>query len=165
MKTTLSLIVASAKNFAIGKNNHLLCSLPRDMAWFREHTLGKTVVMGRKTFESIGRPLPKRINIILSRQVSETFQDEKGVIWVNNLEAAVNNAESEEVMIIGGAEIYRQALPLADRIYFTEIQAELDGDSFFPAINLNDWQIKKDCFHEKDENNPYDLRFLILERD
>ena len=158
---TLSLIVATTQNNVIGKDNQMLWHLPADLAWFRQNTTGKPVIMGRKTFESIGRPLPKRINIVLSRQPFE----HEGVTWKDSLESAVNFVkDSEEIVLLGGGELFKQYLPKADKLYLTQIQAEIEGDTFFPELNWNEWKIEYDEYRQADENNVYDLRFLILVR-
>ncbi|MCK3658492.1 dihydrofolate reductase [Pasteurellaceae bacterium Pebbles2] len=158
---TFSLIVAATQNWVIGKDNQMPWHLPADLAWFRQNTQGKPVIMGRKTFESIGRPLPKRTNIVLSRSPFEF----DGVIWKNTLESAVDFVKDfDEIMLIGGGELFKQYLPKADKLYLTQIQTELDGDTFFPEINWNEWQIEFDETRPSDENNPYDLRFMILVR-
>lgn len=158
---TFSLIVATTLNHVIGKDNQMPWHLPADLAWFRQNTTGKPVIMGRKTFESIGRPLPKRINIVLSRQPYE----HEGVIWKDSLESAVDFVkDSEEIMLIGGGELFKQYLPKADKLYLTQIQAEIEGDTFFPEINWNEWNIEFEEYREKDENNPYDCQFLVLVR-
>lgn len=158
---TFSLIVATTLNGVIGKDNQMPWHLPADLAWFRKNTTGKPVIMGRKTFESIGRPLPKRINIVLSRQPYEY----EGVIWKNSLESAVDFIKDyEEIMLIGGGELFKQYLPQADKLYLTQIQAEIEGDTFFPTLNWAEWHIEFEEYRKKDENNPYDCRFLILAR-
>ncbi len=156
---SLSLIVAMTKNRVIGKDNQMPWHLPADLAWFRQNTTGKPVIMGRKTFESIGRPLPKRTNIVLSRQ---TFEHD-GVIWKDSLESAVDFVrDSEEIMLIGGGQLFNEYLSQADRLYLTEIQTELDGDTFFPSINWDEWHIEFEQYRPADEQNPYDCRFLVL---
>ena len=156
---SLSLIVAMTQNRVIGKDNHMPWHLPADLAWFRQNTTGKPVIMGRKTFESIGRPLPKRTNIVLSRQPFEY----DGVIWKDSLESAVDFVcDSEEIMLIGGGQLFNEYLSQADRLYLTEIQTELDGDTFFPSINWDEWHIEFEQYRPADEQNPYDCRFLIL---
>lgn len=158
---TFSLIVATTQNNVIGKDNQIPWHLPADLAWFRQNTTGKPVIMGRKTFESIGRPLPKRINIVLSRQPFE----HEGVTWKDSLESAVDFVkDSEEIVLIGGGELFKQYLPKADKLYLTQIQAEIEGDTFFPELNWNEWKIEYDEYRQADENNVYDLRFLILAR-
>ena len=156
---SLSLIVAMTKNRVIGKDNQMPWHLPADLAWFRQNTTGKPVIMGRKTFESIGRPLPKRTNIVLSRQPVEHY----GVIWKDSLESAVDFVrDSKEIMLIGGGQLFNEYLSKADRLYLTEIQTELDGDTFFPSINWDEWFIEFEQYRPADAQNPYDCRFLIL---
>jgi len=156
---SLSLIVAMTKNRVIGKDNQMPWHLPADLAWFRQNTTGKPVIMGRKTFESIGRPLPKRTNIVLSRQPFE----HDGVIWKDSLESAVDFVrDSEEIMLIGGGQLFNEYLSQAARHSLTEIQTELDGDTFFPSINWDEWHIEFEQYRPADAQNPYDCRFLIL---
>lgn len=157
----LSLIVARSKNNVIGKNNQLPWHLPQDLAWFRQNTLGKPVIMGRKTYQSIGRLLPKRPNIIVSRQ-GFNIDD---ALSASSLEQALEIARplAEEIMLIGGGELFKQALPLADRLYLSEVQAEFEGDTFFD-VNLSEWQIISEQFSQIDEQNPYLCRFLILDK-
>lgn len=158
---TLSLIVAMTQNHVIGKDNQMPWHLPADLAWFRKNTTGKPVIMGRKTFESIGRPLPKRTNIVLSRNPFE----HEGVLWANSMQSAVNFAKDfSEIMLIGGGELFKQCLPQAERLYLTIIQTELEGDTFFPELNWAEWQIEHEEHYYADEKNAYDLRFLILKR-
>ena len=158
---TFSLIVAATLNGVIGKDNQMPWHLPADLAWFRQNTTGKPVIMGRKTFESIGRPLPKRINIVLSRKPYEY----EGVIWKESLESALEAVkESEEIMLIGGGELFKQYLSYADKLYLTQIQADIDGDTFFPLLNWDEWEIEFEQYREKDEQNPYACRFLILRK-
>lgn len=158
---TFSLIVATTLNWVIGKDNQMPWHLPADLAWFRKNTTGKPVIMGRKTFESIGRPLPKRINIVLSRKPFE----HEGVVWKDSLESAVDFVKDfEEIMLIGGGELFKQYLPKADKLYLTQIQAELDGDVFFPEINWDEWNIEFEEYRKADAHNDYDCRFLILTR-
>ena len=158
---TFSLIVAATLNGVIGKDNQMPWHLPADLAWFRQNTTGKPVIMGRKTFESIGRPLPKRTNIVLSRKPYEY----EGVIWKESLESALEAVkESEEIMLIGGGELFKQYLPYADKLYLTQIQAHIDGDTFFPLLNWDEWEIEFEQYSEKDEQNPYACRFLILRK-
>ena len=157
----LSMIVAATQNWVIGKDNQMPWHLPADLSWFRQNTQHKPVIMGRKTFESIGRALPKRTNIVLSRQ---PFKHE-GVIWKSNFESAVDFVQdSEEVMLIGGGELFKQYLPQVDKLYFTQIQTQIEGDTYFPTLNWQEWQIEFEQYRPADENNPYDCRFLILKR-
>ena len=137
----LSLIAAVAQNRAIGKNNQLLWHLPEDMRYFRETTRGKTVIMGRKTWESLPaavRPLPGRRNIVVTR---DRHYAAAGALLVHSLDEAIGTAGNEgETFIIGGAELYNQALPLAQRLYLTEVAQVYEGDVFFPEISATDWQ-------------------------
>lgn len=157
----ISLIVAFTKNRVIGKNNQMPWHLPRDLAWFRQNTLNKPVIMGRKTFESIGSPLPNRTNIVLSRNPF-VYHD---VQWANSLQTALTLCkDAQEVMIIGGGELFEQSLPFANKLYLTEIQATLDGDTFFPAIDTHKWELATETYHRADSNNQYDCRFMLLEK-
>lgn len=161
----ISMIAAMATNRVIGKDNKMPWHLPADLKHFKKVTLGKPVVMGRKTFESIGRPLPGRRNIVISRQTPLHTQ---GAEWVNSVEQALALLNDQaEVMIIGGAEIYRQCLPLAKRLYLTKIELTTDGDAFFPdylAGNDNAWQLIESQLYEADADNPYRCEFVTLER-
>lgn len=158
----ISLVVAISKNNGIGKNNQLLWHLPNDLKFFKRTTSGHTVIMGRKTYESIGKALPNRRNIVITRQLD--FHPEN-VEVVNSLEQALQACQSnEEVFIIGGAEIYKQTLPLADRLYLTKVNVELEADAFFPTIQLDEWNIVEHESHIADEKHAYDYEFFILER-
>jgi dihydrofolate reductase len=144
MSVAVSIIAAVAENGVIGSRNGIPWHIPSDFAHFRRMTLGKPLIMGRKTFESIGRPLPGRSTIVVSRQ--EGFRPE-GVLVAPSLEAALDEAQAiaraeraNEVMIGGGAEIYRQAMPLADRMYITQVKARPEGDAFFPPIDFEVWK-------------------------
>ena len=136
----ISLIAAVAQNRALGKDGQLLWHLPEDMRYFRETTRGKPVIMGRKTWESLPdvfRPLPGRRNIVISRNPA---YDAPGATLAGSLEEAVRLAQDDaEVFVIGGAEIYRQALPLAQRLYLTEVARDFDADAFFPEFSASDW--------------------------
>ncbi|HMG09003.1 MAG TPA: dihydrofolate reductase [Mucilaginibacter sp.] len=158
---TVSIIVAIAKNNAIGKDNKLLWYLPNDLKHFKDVTTGHTVIMGRKTYDSVGKPLPKRRNIIITRQAISI----EGCEVVNSLEAALALCKNEdEVFIVGGAEIYQQAIPLTDRIYLTVIDQEFDGDSFFPELDPAEWEEKEREDFEPDEKNKLRYSFITLER-
>ncbi|MET2852436.1 type 3 dihydrofolate reductase [Vibrio owensii] len=157
----ISMIAAMADNRIIGKDNQMPWHLPADFAWFKRCTMGKPVVMGRKTYESIGRPLPGRLNIVISRDASLSIE---GVTTVTSIEQALEVAgEVEEVMIIGGGAIYAACLPMANKLYVTHIEAEIDGDTQFP-----DWGTEfKETYSEAyqaDEKNAYSMRFTILEK-
>ncbi|GAB2509874.1 dihydrofolate reductase [Microbulbifer agarilyticus] len=158
-ETPIAMIVAMARNGAIGHENTLPWRISGDLQFFKRTTLGKPVVMGRKTFESIGRPLPGRQNIVITRNRAWRAD---GVEVAPSLEAglaladaAARQAGVAELMVIGGAEIYRQALPLAQRLYVTEVDAEVDGDAFFPDIDKTWQEASRDCYpaSERDEYN------------
>jgi dihydrofolate reductase len=172
MSVTLSIIVAMANNNAIGKDNQLLWHLPEDLQYFKRTTMGKPIVMGRKTFESIGRPLPGRLNIVITRQ--QDWQHD-GVKIVHTIDDALRLAEAQsmidgidEMMVIGGAEIYKTALPQADKLYVTRVDAEIDGDAFFPEIDSSVWQeTNRESFFASDsalKTNTYDYAFCVLKR-
>jgi len=158
----LSLIWAMDRHRLIGNKNALPWKLPADMQWFRKQTMGKPILMGRKTFESIGRPLPGRVNLVLSRQIDLNIA---GCIVVKNLieaKAAVPN--SDEIMVIGGAEIYTLLLPDADRLYITHIEDSFEGDAWFPGFNTAEWQRSFHEAHPEDEKNTSPYHFEIWER-
>jgi dihydrofolate reductase len=164
----LAIIVAQDKNRAIGIENKLPWHLPEDLRYFKRVTMGKPIIMGRNTFESIGRPLPGRVNIVVSRQ--EGYSPE-GVKVVNSLEAATELAESvclidgvDEAMIIGGAQIYSQAIGVADRLYLTEVDAEINGDAWFPEFDRSAWnEIGREDFLAEGPN-PYNYSFIVLDK-
>jgi len=161
---TISLVVAAAENNAIGKDNRLLWSLPNDLKFFKNVTWGMVVIMGRKTFESFNKLLPGRVNIVISRQ--EGWKAD-GAITVNSLEAALAKATAEnfkEVFVIGGGEIYKQAMPIANKIIMTRVHASFDADTFFPVINARKWKLtsNEDC--KKDAKHAYDYSFQIWEK-
>lgn len=157
------MIVAHADNRIIGKDNDMPWHLPADLAYFKKTTLGKPVVMGRKTFESIGRPLPGRQNIVISRD--QNYQA-AGVDVVSSVEQALKLAgDVEEIMVIGGGAIYAHCLPFADRLYVTQIKAAIDGDTQFPTYEQgNDWQLVSSELYQADEKNAYDLDFCVYQR-
>lgn len=158
----ISIVAAIAKNRVIGKNNRLPWRLPRDMQHFREVTTGKPVIMGRKTFESIGKALPGRKNIILTRD--SNFRAE-GCVVVHSVEEALAAAEgTQEIMVIGGAEIYKAFLPRAERMYLTEIHADFEGDTYFPEYDPDEWQEKERQDFPADTENPYQYSFVVFER-
>lgn len=158
----ISIIVAIGNNRVVGINNALPWNLPADMEHFRKVTMGKPVIMGQKTFESIGKPLSNRTNIVLTRD--NNFQPQ-GCIITHSIDEALNAAnEFEEVIIIGGVSIYAQFLPLADRMYLTLIHEDFAGDAYFPEFDYNDWNELERIDHEPDNNNPYKYSFIVLER-
>lgn len=165
----LSLIVATANNNAIGRNNELPWHLPQDLKYFKSVTLGKPVIMGRKTFESIGKPLPSRTNIVVTRQKDWKFS---GVLVAKSVEEALEigqqfrneqNNLAEEVMVIGGAEIYRYALPIADRVYLTRIDANIaSADAYFPELPFNQWKLISEL--PGDSSASLKHKFLVFEK-
>jgi dihydrofolate reductase len=159
----ISFIVAMDDNNLIGKDNALPWHLPADLAYFKKVTTNHTIVMGRKTYESIGRPLPNRKNVVLTHSTS--FQEE-GVTVIHSLDELkeMANRSNEELFIIGGARLYEQLLPVADRLYVTHIRATFDGDTHFPAFSKEEWKIIDSEEHKKDEKNAYDYEFVVYER-
>jgi dihydrofolate reductase len=158
----IAIVVAMAANRVIGKDNQLPWHLPADLRHFKQLTLGKPVLMGRKTYESIGRPLPGRANIVLTRDRDYAAP---GCTVVHSLEEALEAAgTSPEVMVIGGAGLYSQVLPRTDTIYLTRVHAGFEGDTVFPELNESDWHEvgRTDC--EPDERNPWPYSFLELVR-
>ncbi|VAX04612.1 Dihydrofolate reductase [hydrothermal vent metagenome] len=160
---TLSLIWAMADNRVIGIENRLPWKLPADMKWFRQNTMGKPIIMGRLTFESFGaKPLPGRRNIIVSRNPSYTAD---GIEVYTSLEDALQSTQNnEETMIIGGMSLYKQALPLADRLYMTLIHANVKGDAWFPEFDLHEWQETARNDFPADEKNPHAYSFITLDK-
>ena len=161
--TTVSLIAAMAKNRIIGKDNDMPWHMPADLKHFKAVTLNKPVVMGRKTFESIGRPLPGRRNIVITR--NKEWQAE-GVEVVFTPESALELLkDTQEVMIIGGGNIYKQFLPMADQLYLTFIELEVEGDTQFPDWkSAGVWQQTETIDNKADDKNPYDYQFATLTR-
>ena len=160
---SLCIAVATGENLEIGKNNQLLWHMPADLKFFKQTTSGHTVIMGRKTFDSVGRPLPNRRNIVITRD-SQLKIDQVEV--VNSLDEALGLTANEEkpVFIVGGAEIYRQALPKTDILYLTTIHHSFDADTFFPEIDRTEWQTISSETHQADEKNKYDYTFEVLRR-
>lgn len=157
----ISLICAMDKNRLIGRENGLPWHLPADFKHFKETTLNKPVIMGRKTFESIGRPLPQRKNIVLSRQ--DFVAD--GVVTVAGIDDALEQADgADEVMILGGSNLYSQMIERADRLYITHVDAECEGDAWFPEFDLNDWCIVERQEHQADEKNNYNFSIISYQR-
>lgn len=151
-----------ANNRVIGISNKLPWNLPADMGHFKKLTKGKPVIMGQKTFESIGKPLPGRTNIVLT--FDKNFNP-PGCFIVHSIEEALSAAKNfPEVMICGGASIYRQFLPLADKMYLTLIESDFRGDTYFPEFDHSDWRETERVRNEPDKKNPYKYNFVILER-
>lgn len=157
----ITIVVAISSNYAIGKNNQLLWHLPKDLKHFKDVTSGHTVIMGRKTFDSVGKPLPRRRNIVITRQEIKI----EGCEVVNSLEAAIDLCKNEdEVMIVGGAEIYKQAMHITNRIYLTIVHHTFEADTFFPEIDYKEWKETAREDHEADEKHQFAYSFITLER-
>lgn len=155
----ISAIAALSENNVIGRGNALPWHIPEDLKFFKSMTSGKPVIMGRRTFDSIGRALPNRLNIVITR--SDVVIP--GVSVCQTVKRAIDIAKksgAQEIMVIGGAQIYEQALPLCNRLYLTRVHAQVEGDTFFPAININEWR-EVSC--EKREGNP-SFSFIVLDR-
>ena len=151
-----------AENGVIGRGGTLPWHLPADLTRFKALTTGHTIVMGRKTFESIGKPLPNRRNVILTRNID--FHHD-GVVVVHNLADALFGTDGEdEIFVAGGAEVYRQALPQTDRVYQTLVHSEVDGDTRFADFNPSEWDLLEDEFHSADSNHAYPLSFRLYKR-
>jgi dihydrofolate reductase len=160
----LSIIVAKAENGVIGSQNKLPWHLGDDLKKFKELTTGHHILMGRKTFESLGKPLPGRMHLIVSSQNKEASEQ---VLWFNSLFRAIKFAERQgekELFIIGGAQIYKAALPLIDRIYLTDINAVVAGDTLFPPISLKNYKLMNEQSFLKSSTNDYDFTFKVLDR-
>ncbi|HFA51983.1 MAG TPA: dihydrofolate reductase [Bacteroidetes bacterium] len=160
----ISAIVATAKNNVIGRDNNIPWYLPADLKYFKKTTLGHHIIMGRKSFISIGRPLPKRINIIITR---DPFFMASGCAVVHSLEEALAMAKEngeEEVFIIGGGQIYDLAMPFLDKIYLTEVDIEVEGEISFPKINEEEWVETNREAHVPDEKNEHAYIFRVLEK-
>lgn len=158
----ISLIVAMGENRVIGADNRMPWHLPADLKRFRQITMGKPMLMGRKTYESIGRPLPGRKNIILT---SNPDYHAPGCVVVHSLEQAFQAADAEELMVIGGSALYRECLPVAERLYLTQIHREFAGDTFFPEFDRAAWrEVAREAI-EADPDSGLSYSFLVLERD
>ncbi|MCJ8012515.1 dihydrofolate reductase [Paenibacillus sp. KQZ6P-2] len=159
---SMTFIWAMGESRVIGRDNKLPWRLPRDMAFFKEQTMGKKVLMGRKTWESFGgKPLPGRTNIILTRDHEYTAP---GAQIIHTIDEALELGIEEELMVIGGSEIYRVLLPYADCLLVTEIDESFEGDTFFPEINESEWKCVQEVQGIRDEKNPYDYRFCTYIR-
>ncbi|MDR2223283.1 MAG: dihydrofolate reductase [Flavobacteriaceae bacterium] len=159
----LTLIAAVAENNAIGKDNDLLWHLPDDFKHFKSLTTNHYIIMGRKTFESFPKPLPNRTHLIVTRQ--KDYQAPEGcLVFLSLADAIAYSKEQEEVYVIGGGEIYTQALPLADKIELTKVHCTLEADVFFPAIDESIWKITREDFHPSDEKHLYSFTFQTFVR-
>lgn len=161
----ITIIVAMGQNNAIGLDNAMPWHLPKDLKHFKQTTEGHPVLMGRKTFESIGKPLPKRTNIVISRR-ADWF--EEGILIVGTIKEAIKFAKKidEDIFIIGGGSLYEQTLSIADRLIITEVSTAPEADTFFPKINEDEWELTEAIHEPADEKNAYDLTFkTYLRRD
>jgi len=158
----ISIIVASSANNVIGAQGDLPWRLSDDLKRFKAVTMGKPIVMGRKTWESIGRALPGRQNIVITRR--HDFAAD-GCDVVHSLDEAMSAAgDVGEIMVIGGSQVYEIFLPAAQRLYLTRVHADVEGDTFFPAVNEDEWQLKSEEKHSADERNEFDCSFRVYER-
>ncbi|MBK7995640.1 MAG: dihydrofolate reductase [Blastocatellia bacterium] len=157
---SLSIIAAMSANRVIGINNTIPWKLPEYLKYFKKLTLGKSIIMGRKTFESIGRALPSRENIVMTQQ--QTYQVQ-GVKVADSLKEAIELAENPEIFIIGGAEIYKQSLPLVETVYLTLIEKNFDGDAYFPKLDLKVWQLVQEENHYS-ESEKFAYKFQIYKK-
>ena len=160
----VSFIVAKSENNVIGRNNDLPWRLKDDLQNFKKITLGHHILMGRKTFDSIGKPLPGRMSLVIS---SEPKANSENVFWFNSVFRAIKQAEragETELFIIGGEKIFKSALALADRIYLTEVNAHIEGDVYFPQLSMKNWKMVSEQEFKKNDNNDFDFKFKILDR-
>lgn len=160
----ISFIVAASTNNVIGKNNQLPWSLPNDMKFFKNITWAMPVLMGRKSFESLGKPLPGRLNVVITRQ--NNWKPE-GATVVHSVEDAIKvatAADYNEAFIIGGGEIFKEAMPVADKIYLTRVDVNLEGDAFFPVMNPKEWLMVSEQSFPTDEKHAYAYHFQLWER-
>ena len=159
---TISLVVAASKNNVIGRDGALPWHLPDDLRHFKRLTTGKPVIMGRRTFESIGRPLPNRHNLVMTRDADYVAE---GCDVVTSVSEALDAAAGAgEVMVIGGGQVYRDFLPRADRIYLTRVQADVDGDTHFPEIGEAEWLLVSTEHHAADDRHDYAFDLMVFER-
>jgi dihydrofolate reductase len=161
---TISLIVAASENNAIGKNNQLLWNLPNDLKFFKNTTWGFPVIMGRKSFESVKKPLPGRTNIVITSNPDWKYEN---VIRVSNLKEGIQRAaetNTKQFFIIGGGEIYKQSMDIADVIYITRVHAQLEGDTFFPVIDESKWHLTSSQDFAADEKHAYSYSFQIWKK-
>ena len=161
---TISLIVAISKNRVIGIDNQIPWYLPADLKYFKRTTLGHHILMGRKSYLSIGKPLPRRTNLVLTRNA---FFTAAGIQVIHSIEGGIELAKAageDELFIIGGGEIYRQSMELVDRMYITEVDIETEGDTFFPEIDESQWKLSSEEYHEADERNKWNYCFKIYDR-
>ena len=160
----VSAIAAVAENRVIGKDNDLIWRLPNDLKFFKTHTSGHAIIMGRKTWESMGRPLPKRTNIVITRNAG---YEAPGAVVVTSMDAALEKAaelNETEAFIIGGGEIYRQSMPLINKLYYTHVHATVDGDTYFPEVNWSGWMEIDRTDHPADDRHDHAFSTAIYEK-
>jgi dihydrofolate reductase len=157
----ISIIAAVAENNEIGLKNKLIWHLPADLQFFKKTTLNSTIIMGRKTFDSIGKALPKRKNIVISN--NSAFHA-PGCTVVDNFKEAIRQADSEEIFVVGGANIYEQSISFADQLYITRVHHSFEADTFFPEIDFNQWEEISREDHVKDEKHAYDFSIITYQR-
>lgn len=160
----ISLLVAMDKNYVIGNNNDLPWRLPNDLKFFKEKTIQKNVIMGSKTYQSIGKPLPKRENIIITTQTSGFPEEVELLHDVNELKKRSKENPTKEYFVIGGGNIFNQVIDFADRMYITMINEEFQGDIYFPKFNKSEWDLTSKKQGKQDENNPYEYYYLQYDR-
>ena len=162
-KPIVSLLVAMSENRVIGRDNTLPWRLPADLKHFKALTTGRTIIMGRRTWESLPRrPLPRRRNVVITRNLDF---EAPGAVAVHSLKAALREgAGDEEIFVIGGEQVFREALPFADRLYLTLVHASVEGDTYFPPFDESAWRLVEENSHTPDEANPHAYSFQILER-
>lgn len=160
----LSSVVAASTNNIIGKDNQLLWRLPNDMKFFKNTTWAMPVIMGRKTFESLGKPLTGRTNIVITRQKDFIAEGIKVVGTIEEAMTMAADADAKEAYIIGGGEIYRQTFTLINRIYLTRVHTEIEGDTSFPTVDPKEWNLLSKLDFKKDEKHAYDYSFEVWER-
>lgn len=161
---TISLIAAASENNVIGRDNDLPWHLPKDLKFFRSKTSGHPIIMGRKNYESIGRSLPNRLNIVITRQAGLEIE---GCEVVGSLEEAIElgkQSDQDELFVIGGGQIYEAAMPLADRIYLTRVHAHVDGDVLFPELDESEWKQLSSEEHLADDDHEHAFTFIVYER-
>lgn len=155
----ISLIVATSENNAIGKLNAMLWHLPEDLKFFKNTTWGMPVIMGRKTFEAVGKPLPGRTNIIVTTNPNWHVENTISTVSIEDALKVATETNAKEIFITGGAEIYKQTLSIADKVYITRVHTEIDGDAFFPVMDVNKWEVFFEKHVKSDEKNKFDMTF------
>ncbi|HEY2721885.1 MAG TPA: dihydrofolate reductase [Chitinophagaceae bacterium] len=161
---TISFIVAASENNVIGKDNQLPWHLPKDMKYFKNITWGMPVIMGRKSFEALGKPLNGRKNFVITRNKDWKAEGVQAVQTIDNAIALATQTDTKEILITGGGEIFKAALPKANRIYLTRVHGNFEGDAFFPTLDTNEWKLTSNHDHDPDEKNHYALSFQVWER-